>query len=103
MNKDVLNTNGLNFVNDIFRLNGKEYKLRISHIMCSEDKLEEVVVYYDYITGSDLLEMMSFMERVGYDLSYIQKNEICFRQISPTLFVTGKYSGVLSEYVKGVN
>lgn len=100
MNRDVLNTNRLDFVNDILCSNGKEYKIRKSYIMCNEDKLEEVVVYYDYITGIDLLEMVSLMERFEYDLSYIQKNEICFRQISPTLFVTGKYSGVLSEYGK---
>ena len=102
MNRDVLNTNRLDFVNDILCSNSKEYKIRKSYIMCNEDKLEEVVVYYDYITGIDLLEMVSLMERFEYDLSYIQKNEICFRQISPTLLVSGKYSGVLSEYVKEV-
>ena len=102
MNRDVLNTNRLDFVNDILCSNGKEYKIRKSYIMCNEDKLEEVVVYYDYITGIDLLEMVSLMERFEYDLSYIQKNEICFRKISPTLLVSGKYSGVLSEYVKEV-
>ena len=103
MIKERLNTNQLDYGNDILRSNGKEYKIRKSCIIYNENMIEEVVIYYDYITGIDLLEMVSLMERFGYDFSYIQKNEICFRQISPTLFVTGKYSGVLSEYVKGVN
>ncbi len=98
MSETISNSNGLDYGNDILHSNGNSYKIRRSYIICNEGKLEEITVLCDFITGSDLLDMMSLMEKFGLSLAYIKANEMLFREIPPSLFVTGKYSGVLSEY-----
>ena len=91
---------GIDYSTDFLTVKSKKYKIRRTYIYCGEEKLEEVTVYFDYITGSDFIDVMAMMEDLGFDLGYIQNNKMYFRQIPVVLFVNGKFSGTLHEYYK---
>ena len=90
----------ISFSMDFLTVKGRKYKIKQTYIYCGEEKLEEITVYFDYITGSDFIDVMAMMEDLGFDLGYIQNNKMYFRRIPTVLFINGKFSGALHELYK---
>ena len=88
MNDNITKADVFDYENNILYSNGNSYKIRRSYLIRKGGNLEEITVLCNFINGSDLLVMISLMEKLGYFLDYIDVNEnvneMVFREFPPT-------------------